>query len=122
MVMPDKDPDIREAILHSIRVIRNWTICLFAGLIIMGSVGFWDALQRRSDLEHVATQTIGALCSFRADLQRRYEDGVEFLKEHPEGIEGLPPETIQRSLTGQKSTLDALYSLPCARVPTAVPE
>jgi hypothetical protein len=121
MVMPDRDPDIREAILHSIAIIRNWAIVLFAALIIMGSFGFWDALQRRNDLQHVADQTIGALCTFRADLSARYKDGIVFLEEHPDGIPGIPAAVIRQSVQNQHDTLDALSGLPCTGVPSDVP-
>lgn len=52
-----------------------------------------------------------ALCSFRADLQRRVTQGKQFLLSHPRGILGIPAATLQVSLRGQESTLRALAPL-----------
>jgi hypothetical protein len=121
MVMPDRDPDIREAILHAIKVIRNWTIILFVALGAVTAAGIYEVAQRRAELQHVANQTIGALCTFRADLARRAEDGRLFLVEHPDGIPGIPPAVIRQNVENQLRTLDALSGLPCRGVPPEVP-
>jgi hypothetical protein len=111
--MPDRDPDVRAAIEHSIKVIRNWTVVLFLALILVTAIGFYDTLQRRTELARVATQTIGALCTFRADLQQRYDDGVEFLQDNPDGIPGFSAAAIRQSLNNQQRTLTSLAGLPC---------
>ncbi len=111
--MPDKDPDVRAAIIHSIKLIRNWTIILFLSVIMTFSFALYTAAQQRHQLEHEAQRTIGALCTFRADLQKRYDDGVAFLADNPDGIPGLPAATIQRSLDAQHDTLISLANLPC---------
>jgi hypothetical protein len=61
----------------------------------------------------LAMQTNHALCTFKNDLKRRYDDSVEFLEKHPNGIPGISGADIQRSLSNQKATLDALASLEC---------
>lgn len=54
-----------------------------------------------------------ALCALKSDLQRRYDDGVNFLAKHPNGIPGVSSADIERSLANQQSTLDALSLLTC---------
>ena len=66
-------------------------------------------------LEQVATETHTALCTFKADLERRYESTVKYLHRHegPEPIPGITRGTLRRSLQSQKATLDALDVLDC---------
>src|SRR4029453_9862499 len=113
--MPDQDPTIREAILHSIKVLSRWTLALFLSILLVFGLELWNAAQQRAAVARVAEQTLDALCTFRLDLQRRYDDGVEFPGEHPEGIPGISAADIQRSLDNQKATLDSLSGLPCER-------
>lgn len=55
-----------------------------------------------------------ALCVFRGDLERRYELGLQFVADNPNGIPGLPRRTLDNSLAGQKRTIDALETLDCS--------
>lgn len=64
-------------------------------------------------IERVAVETNHALCALRHDLESRYVNGVEFLERNPNGIPGISPQDITRSLESQRSTLAALKSLPC---------
>lgn len=113
--MPDKDPDIRAQILHSIKLLSRATIVLYLSVVLVAGLGFWSAQQQRKALARETEKTVMALCTFRADLQRRYEAGVDFLRENPDGIPGITAEDLQRSLDNQKSTLDALEGLPCQK-------
>ena len=111
--MPDRDPDVRIAIEHSIRVLGRWTAGLYlvvAALLVAAVI--WGAAQR-AQLRDIQGQTVGALCTFTLDLQHRYDDGVQFLLKHPEGIPGISAADIQRSLHNQKATLGSLKGLPC---------
>lgn len=58
-----------------------------------------------------------ALCSLRADVQKRVTDGQAFLKTHPEGIPGIPAPTLQSSITNSQRTVKALSSLICPKSP-----
>jgi hypothetical protein len=111
--MPEYDLAVREAILHSIKVLSRWTIILFLSLVLVTSLGFYDALQRRAALARVADQTLSALCTFRADLQQRYDDGVQFLEDNPDGIPGFSAAAIRHALSNQRRTLTSLAGLPC---------
>lgn len=52
-----------------------------------------------------------SLCTFRNDIQLRYENGVIFLEKHPEGIPGFSTNDILLSLDNQRRTLDSLQHL-----------
>jgi hypothetical protein len=61
----------------------------------------------------LSSQTHAALCTFHDDLRGRYENGVKFLKEHPNGIPGIDAGVIRQSLKGQIATLRSLEQLDC---------
>jgi len=111
--LPDRDPDVRIAIWHSIRVLSGWTVILFLSVLLVFGLGLFNASRQRADLKRIQDDTTKALCTFRDDLQRRYDDGVEFLVKHPEGIPGISAADIRRSLHNQKATLLSLRDLPC---------
>jgi len=111
--VPDKDPDIRIAIFHSIRLLGVWTAVLYGVVALALVAGLIFANSQRNDLRDVQDETVTALCTFRDDLQRRYDDGIKFLVNHPEGIPGISAADIQRSLENQRATLKSLAELPC---------
>lgn len=88
---------------------------LIGYLILVAAVVFALAGTRSNsqDTERVAAQTHAAICTLRADLQRRVDDGDAFLKRHPHGIPGISRADIQRSLVGQRSTIKALAIADC---------
>ena len=103
--------------------LRSLTTVVSAGLIFvlvftmsMTCVIIWQSYragQESAKLEAVATETHDALCTFKLDLQTRYKQGLDFLKDNPAGISGFTAETIERSLRNQKATLDSLITLRC---------
>jgi hypothetical protein len=111
--VPDKDPDIRIAIQHSIKVIGWWTAGLYGVVALALIIALVYAGVQRNRLEEVATSTADALCTFRADLQARYDNGIKFLVDHPDGIPGIPVEVLQQTLENQRKTLRSLKDLPC---------
>ena len=110
---PDQDLTIRSQLQHSIKALTRATIALFLSVILVFGLGFYDSQQRRADLAEAVQKINGALCTFVADIQRRHDDGVKFLEDHPEGIPGISAADIQRSLDAQQSTLDSLSGLDC---------
>lgn len=66
--------------------------------------------QRVSD---EATRNKLALCTFRQDLATRAENTKNFLKDHPEGIPGIPVAVIEQGLTNQEATIKSLAILKC---------
>lgn len=94
---------------HRLDTLAGHALVLIA-IVAVTAFAYYRTEARVSD---VATETHTALCTFKADLERRYEDGRQFLNENPDGIPGITTEDIQRSLANQKSTLDALAILEC---------
>jgi len=111
--MPDKDPDVRIAIFHSIRLLGLWTAILYGVVCLMLVGGLIFAQVQRNRIADVSNKTVSALCTFKEDLQQRYDDGVKFLVNHPEGVAGISPGDIQRTLDNQRATLKSLAELPC---------
>jgi hypothetical protein len=74
--------------------------------------------ENANQLKSVATETHGALCALKFDLNKRYDSNVKILREHPGDpvrVFGLtiPRDQLQSSVDSQKSTLNALVSLDC---------
>lgn len=62
----------------------------------------------------LGVRTHTGVCRLRDDIETRIENSEAFLKQHPQGIPGLPAKTIQNSITGQKRTIRALKVIgPC---------
>lgn len=104
---------LADQIQHSLHVLIAATIVLY--LMLGGVVAFVyiDSANRRADIENLAEDTAGALCSVRADLQRRVDNSKQFLLEHPEGIPSIPPAVILKSIADTESTVEALSELEC---------
>lgn len=82
---------------------------------------FWQAYrlgQQAAEVKQVAVTTHDALCAFKLDLQRRYNDNRKLLRDHPEdpvrafGLE-IPRATLESSVANQKATLEALSIVRC---------
>lgn len=54
-----------------------------------------------------------ALCSIRADAERRVALGDEFLDSHPNGTAEISAEVLQRSVDSSRSTVKSLSNLDC---------
>lgn len=72
-----------------------------------------NTAETQRQLEALALENHTALCTFKADIERRFDAGQKFLEQHPQGIEGITREDIKRSLEAQRSTLRALRVLDC---------
>lgn len=79
------------------------------------------AVQRLAEQNRIIVlqgkQAHDALCVFRADLDRRAVDGENFIADLVAGrrdpIPGITIADLQRSVAGQRSTLEALSNLDC---------
>ena len=61
-----------------------------------------------------SSTTHSALCTFRGDLQRRYDTTSDYLATHRQGvILGIPRSTFTAQLKAQLATLNSLRSLHC---------
>ena len=109
--MPDRDPDIRVAIIHSIKLLSFWTIVLYLCVAVIGGSLF---LQAKS----TADRTHEALCTFVADLQGRIEQSQDFLAKHKgekEPVPGVSRTDLRLAIQRQQDTLDSLGGLGCTR-------
>lgn len=88
---------------------RNW---LAIWSVIIGVVILWGGwtIQRQT---HRATKAATALCLLRHDLKDRVASAEQFLKNHPQGLAGIPAATIKSSVDGQRRTVKALSILKC---------
>ena len=91
-------------------------------ITVMGAL-VWGASRQGSqaqELRGVAVETHTALCALKRDLSTRHNQGVDYLRTHPDGITGRGGEIIissaqlQQSLNSQQSTLDSLDVLDCS--------
>lgn len=96
--------------------VKVLVIFALLGFTVAGSVAFvYTNAIRNKD----------ALCAIRHDSERRVELGEEFLKEHPNGIPGISIDSLRRSTSNAKQTVQSLSSLNCSPVedtPSATPE
>ncbi len=82
---------------------------IFSMLLLSGLTGF-QLVQARD--------THAALCTFRQDLQTRYDDAAKLLEEHPEDpvkVFGLtiPRDQLVQANQGRGATLESLKILDC---------
>lgn len=102
-----------DRILRGLRWLTVAVVVTFVAIVVLGTYG-WVTLERhRVELTRVTTDVNHALCTLRADLERRVTDGRQFLADHPDGIPGISVEEIQRGIDGQERTVLALSSLTC---------
>jgi hypothetical protein len=94
--------DIVRSIKRTLHVLVGLTAVLFVLLALLGVKAYHDA--------NVST---GALCALRSDLEKRVESSRAFLLEHPDGIIGISPKTIQDGITNQERTISALSGIAC---------
>ena len=107
-------------------ILQTWVTASVVGVIVfaMTVMGFmvWQSYRvgaNGQQLRQVATDTHSSLCALKIDLQRRYDDGVKYLNDHPNGLTShgevvITAAQIQQSLDGQASTLRALHTLDCS--------
>lgn len=81
-------------------------VAVFTGMTIL-------AFAQTRRLARQGTEAHDAICTLRADLDRRVAASDRFLKEHPKGIPGVPLRSILESLRNQRQTLAALSGLTC---------
>lgn len=90
---------------------------ILAGLIVAMFLvfGFFGVLEhRRTDrLARQGAQAHDAICTMRADLERRVDAMEQYLQEHPEGFAGIPVAALRKSLEDQKRTIRALSKIRC---------
>lgn len=113
--MPDRDPDVRLAIEHSIKVLGRFTLILYVAVaVVLGAA----VLANRNNVSNAQEETARidkALCAFTADLERRVELTRDLLdrSNHREPVPGITRADLRRSIQNQRMTLDSLSGLEC---------
>ena len=113
--MPDRDPDVRIAIEHSIKVLSRWTIGLYLVVAVTLGIGVLSNRAVVNAQREANERTQTALCTFVTDLRQRADSTAEFLQKHPgkEPIPGLDRATLRTTLHNQRRTLHSLDGLEC---------
>lgn len=113
--MPEKDPDVRLAIEHSIKTLSRWTIILYFAVAAVLGYGILSNRATVNAVEEASVRTDKALCSFVADLERRVETTRKYLdkNEGSEPIPGITRADLRRSINNQRMTLHSLGALDC---------
>lgn len=93
------------------RVTQSFALlaCLF--VFILTVLGF--VIQRNHQLAAEGAQAHHVLCVVKSDYRQRLLDGEQFLRDHPNGIPGIPKAVIQNSVFNQRRTYEAMGSLSC---------
>lgn len=98
-----------ERMQASLRNLAILTITTFLLLLGMGAY----FINANHQLAVEGRQAHDAICALREDLQRRIATTEQFIRDHPEGIAGIPVAELERSVESQKLTVDSLYEAKC---------
>lgn len=109
----DEQPTVAKQLQDSLRNLVIATVVLYLGLATMAVSLYISGQHQSQDTEQLAITTTAALCALRFDLQTRVEDSQKFLKQHPNGVAGIPAKSIQQSIEGQQRTIASLSILDC---------
>jgi hypothetical protein len=80
------------------------TVVLF---IALGAVGAYSYF--------VADQNRRAICNLKGDLEHRAQSSEDFVTKHPDAVKelGFTKAQVQKEITNQRRTLDALSAVTC---------
>jgi hypothetical protein len=92
----------------------NWTVVVLAILLLTLFLGsFVVSAIQRNEIRKVTATTTSALCTLRHNLEIRVAASRQFLKDHPNGIQGIPASAIEQDIANEQKTIDALNVLIC---------
>jgi len=104
---------VAVAIQEALKKLTRWTVVLYVLLVLAVGFSYVTRVNDLNRVEKTGATVNSALCVFRQDVERRIEDTVGFLENHPQGIAGIPREQIKTSLQAQRQTVRALRILDC---------
>lgn len=104
-MIEDQTETPKEVLKSMRRTLRVLTVAVLVLLTLV--VG----LAAKTYVEN--NRTTKALCALRTDLEARVENSRDFLNKNPNGIPGIPAETLLVTIEGQERTIRALSSLSC---------
>lgn len=109
----EADGTVVDEFKDTVRSLVKWVIVLVILVLAFGCAGavyaVWDKAETRQDVAEIN----GALCTFKGDLVVRVQSAEQFLKDHPDGLEGISAESIQQSIDNQQRTINSLSQLNC---------
>lgn len=108
----DEGPSkVATEIKRTLRILIATTVVLFLALLGMGIYVYG-----------ISRDNTRALCATKLEAQRRVAETEKFIKETPNGIPGLSPAVLQRSLDASKSTVKSLDAVSCPAPPPIPPD
>lgn len=107
---PDRN-DVAATLFKRLNILIGTTIVLFLALLIMGLYVY-----------NFSRDNTKALCATKQEAERRVSETEKFIKENPNGIPGISPAVLQRSLDSAKSTVQSLSYVSCPAPPSIPPD
>jgi hypothetical protein len=104
---------------QTLRYIAIATTVLYIALAVVVVYVFLNARHTTNNLRAISQRNataVAGLCALKLDLAVRVASSEEFLRQHPEGIPGVPVSVIRSGIVNQRHTLDALAVVKCAPV------
>lgn len=92
---------------------HTWRWRLLTLWIVAFTAITFAALWKIHDLANDGRMARSSLCIVRDDLQRRIDASIDFLARYPQGIPGVPPKLIRKSILDGQGTVAALHGLRC---------
>jgi hypothetical protein len=102
----EKHRTIADELRFRLKILLYATILIYAVVIAAGFIGWYINHQQASKTER-------ALCSLKAELQRRVDNTQAFLVKYPHGLDGLSKADLTKSIQDTQRTIDALSILNC---------
>ncbi len=106
---------VREGAWWLEPVPRVYVAILFILICVVSGWAYATAQQESLRASRNQASTTQALCSLRADVQKRVSSGNAFLATHPHGFAGISAPTLRSSIDNSQRTVDALSSLICPK-------
>jgi hypothetical protein len=107
------DADRNRPVANAIKWLIAMTAALYVIMAVVFVGGFINAANQRDDIAQVAEDSTRSICALRADLKRRVKTSKELLLDNPNGLAGLPPGVIVKSINDQQRTIDTLRFVDC---------
>lgn len=105
---------VRAAAEHRWLIAATCVVC--AVIFLTSLIGTTE----RARVDEVANETHTALCALKSDIRRRWLAGEQYRKRVERGdvplVAGLTMADLERSLAGQRATLDSLAQLDCTDI------
>lgn len=101
--------------LHARRVTISFLVLVLVMCVVLASF-VWVISGNRTNARQ-GKQAHDALCIVRVKIERGVRKAQEFLREHPNGISGIPATLIRSGINDDLGTLRGLNLLECVPPP-----